>query len=609
MPKIAYIALTPNGEKIAAKLAHHFGGEIYTKSVGKITDKIAELFDKKYVVIGICSAAILIRSVAPLLKNKHDEPPVIAIDDLGQNVVPLLGGHSQASTLGSAVEIAQQCAKLLNAQAIITTAGDKNFGLALDKPPTGYVLTNQQDYKAFVGQLLAQQAVKFPEKNTWLSDSELPYNAEATLNISISNKASAGSKTHLIYCPQNIVIGVGCARGADAGELISLIEAELSNLNINPQAIAYIASIDVKSDEAGIHEVAKYFNVEARFFTAEQLETEAPRLINPSEYVFHEVGCHGVSEGAALAATGKNSALICPKVKSLNGTCAIAQAPEPITEFRGNLQGQLYIVGMGPGQDSWRVPEATAMLEAAQDWVGYGLYIDLLGQLGATKTHHQFALGEEEKRVRHALELAAQGKQVALICSGDAGIYAMAALVYELLDLTADKGGVSDATKRVDVRMAPGISALQGAAARVGAPLGHDFCTISLSDLLTPWEIIEKRIQAAAEADFVISFYNPVSKKRRTQLAYAKQVLLQHRPEDCPVILASNIGRPNENIRYVKLIDLNIDDVDMLTLVMVGSTNSQKFMRGNGQEYIYTPRGYAKKRNTNASTNTKKKES
>ena len=600
MSKIAYIALSPNGVEIAGKLQNHFGGEIFTKTDGSVTVKIADLFTQKYVIIGICSAAILIRSIATKLDNKHNEPPVIAIDDLGQNIIPLIGGHSQASTLGSAVEIAKKCAEILGADAIITTAGDANFNIALDNPPNGYVLTNPQNYKAFMGQLLQQQKINFPQNNAWLTTSKLPFDTDAELEISISNQTVSGSETQLIYCPRDIVVGVGCARGADAGELISLIEAELDARKINPNAIAYIASIDVKSDETGIHDVAKYFGVEARFFSATTLEAQADRLLNPSEYVYEQVGCHGVSEGAALAAAGDDSKLICPKVKSLNGTCAIAQSAQTITEFGGNLQGQLYIVGMGPGQDSWRVPEATAMLEAAQDWVGYGLYIDLLGAMGAGKTHHEFALGEEEKRVRFALELAAEGKQVALICSGDAGIYAMAALVYELLDLPQEKGGVTDAAKRVEVQMAPGISALQGAAARVGAPLGHDFCTISLSDLLTPWEAIEKRIHAAAEADFVISFYNPVSKKRRTQLAYAKQVLLQHRPDDCPVILATNIGRPTEYIRYVNLIDLNIDDVDMLTLVMVGSSNSQKFMRGNGQEYVYTPRGYSKKRDQNS---------
>ncbi|MCJ8323270.1 MAG: precorrin-3B C(17)-methyltransferase [Rhizobiales bacterium] len=599
MPAIAYIALSPNGLNIAAKLQKHFGGEIMTKSDGNIKQIIGRLFAQKTAIIGICSAGILIRSVAGELGDKTDEPPVIAIDELGQNIVALLGGHSQISALGSAVEITQKCAQILGANAIITTAGDVSFGIALDNPPAGYILVNKSDYKKFMSNLLQQQTVSYSPDFDWLAKSKLPHAAAAQLQITVSNQMIEGSEQQLIYCPQNIVVGIGCARGAKASEIIELIDKQLGAHKLNPQAIAYIASIDVKSDEAGIHEAAKHYNVKAVFYSAEDLEAQAARLVNPSDYVFNEVGCHGVAEGAALAATGADSQLICPKVKSANATCALAQTTKPITTSKGKPQGQLYIVGMGPGQDSWRVPEATAMLEAAQDWVGYGLYIDLLGDMGVGKTQHEFALGEEEKRVRHALELAGQGKQVALICSGDAGIYAMAALVYELLDLASNKGGVTDAAKRVEVQMAPGISALQGAAARVGAPLGHDFCTISLSDLLTPWEAIKTRIHAAAEADFVISFYNPVSKKRRTQLAYAKQVLLNHRPADCPVILASNIGRAHENIRYVNLADLNIDDVDMLTLVMVGSSNSRKFMRGNGHEYVYTPRGYAKKRRLN----------
>ena len=266
-----------------------------------------------------------------------------------------------------------------------------------------------------MGQLFTQQQVDIPQNAAWLTKSALPHNTNAKLKVIVSNQLQKASDDTLIYCPQNIIVGVGCARGADAGELISLIEAELAAKNLNPQAIVHIASIDVKADETGIHQVAEYFNVEARFFNASILEAEKARLKNPSEYVFNEVGCHGVSEGAALAATGPDSVLITPKVKSLNGTCAIAQSAAPITQFKGELQGRLYIVGMGPGQDSWRVPEATYMLEQAQDWVGYGLYIDLLGEMGNSKTHHQFALGEEEKRVRLALELAAKGKQLALI--------------------------------------------------------------------------------------------------------------------------------------------------------------------------------------------------
>jgi cobalt-precorrin 5A hydrolase/precorrin-3B C17-methyltransferase len=192
------------------------------------------------------------------------------------------------------------------------------------------------------------------------------------------------------------------------------------------------------------------------------------------------------------------------------------------------------------------------------------------------------------------LERAGEGRNVALVCSGDAGIYAMGALVFELLDRDEAAGGVSDAARRAEVICSPGVSALQGAAARAGAPLGHDFCTISLSDLLTPREDILRRLRAAAEGDFVIAFYNPVSKTRRTLLAEARDILLEHRPSDTPVMLASNLGREGEALRYRRLEDLQVDEVDMLTVVLVGSSNSRLALLGEGPR-MFTPRGYARK--------------
>jgi cobalt-precorrin 5A hydrolase/precorrin-3B C17-methyltransferase len=198
------------------------------------------------------------------------------------------------------------------------------------------------------------------------------------------------------------------------------------------------------------------------------------------------------------------------------------------------------------------------------------------------------------------MELAGQGRCVALVCSGDAGIYAMATLVFELIE----KGGLSDPARRIAIEVSPGISALQAAAARAGAPLGHDFCTISLSDLLTPWPDIVRRVRAAAEGDFVIAFYNPVSKRRRTQLAHSKEVLLQHRPADTPVILAANLGRDGETVRVVPLAELDVDDVDMLTVVLVGSSQTRTVKTGDGRQWVYTPRGYAAKEGTGIASST-----
>lgn len=255
---------------------------------------------------------------------------------------------------------------------------------------------------------------------------------------------------------------------------------------------------------------------------------------------------------------------------------------------------KLYVIGTGPGDLNWLTPAAQKAIQLSTDLVAYGLYLQLLGNLTEGKQCHEQALGEEIERARNALNLAASGKTTSLISSGDIGIFAMATLVFELLDQES-KAEWHD----IDIEVLPGISAMQAAASRVGAPLGHDFCAISLSDLLTPWETIEKRITCAAEGDFVISFYNPVSKKRDWQLQKAKDILLMKRPGSTPVILGRNLTRETEAITITTLEAMNPTDVDMLTLVMIGNSESKVVTstpkEGSCKPWVYTPRGYSKK--------------
>lgn len=244
----------------------------------------------------------------------------------------------------------------------------------------------------------------------------------------------------------------------------------------------------------------------------------------------------------------------------------------------------LHIVGIGPGNANCRTPAADAALDMAEELVGYGLYLDLLGPRVAGKRCHRLPLGDEIERARLALERAATGRSVALISSGDAGIYAMATLVFELLDREPEPGW-----SKVDVNVIPGISALQAAAALAGAPLAHDFCTISLSDLLTSWPTIERRLHGAGAGDFVVAFFNPVSKRRRWQLESARDILLDYRPPGTPAVLARNVGRDGESVRTIRLDELASSLVDMLTLVIVGNRDTRRAGR-----WVYTPRGYAK---------------
>jgi len=583
---------------LARKLKAELGGEIHgpncvagpDTAYAKAAIHLQELFKSGRPVIGICASGILIRALAPLLADKHSEPPVIAVAEDGSSAVPLLGGHHGAN------DLARRIAVLCAGHAAITTASEINFGRALDDPLPGYVLANLKNAKSATAAILAGTTIALLRHPGESRAPLIPFSAGdlrympivtwtpafAGVTIEVTEHATPGTDRNLVYHPRTLAIGAGCERGTDPVELRELIVQTLAAHGLSPLAVACHASIDVKEDEPAI---AGLDNV--RFFAAEQLNALSSQLKSPSAIVAREVGTPGVAEAAALAAAGPGAELIVAKTKSKRATCAIARAASPIVEFRGRPRGSLHVVGIGPGGDEWRSPAASTALNSATDWVGYGLYLDLVADLKDVQTEHRFPLGGEEDRVRHAISLAKEGRQVALVCSGDAGIYAMAALVYEIVALKPC---------RIEVSVIPGISAFQAAAARAGAMIGHDFCCISLSDLLTPWEAIEKRVKAAADGDFVIAFYNPRSLKRRNQLERAMAILKQHRPPDTPVIIAANLGRPEEKLKIAPFSEFNPEDVDMLTLVMVGSSQSKSFQRGDGQTYAYTPRGYARKR-------------
>ncbi|TXH35433.1 MAG: precorrin-3B C(17)-methyltransferase [Rhodospirillaceae bacterium] len=548
---------------------------------------LRKLFQAGRPVIGICAAGILIRGLAPVLTDKVSEPPVIAVAADGSSIVPLLGGHHGAN------QLARDIAAALQGQAAITTAGDLKLGIALDEPPSGWVIEDIAQAKPVAAALLAGETVNLRidagAEAGWLSGAKGIVAIGGKKTILVSDRQDAAAD--LVYRPKTIVLGIGCERLAPVEEVGELARRCLADAGISPLAVACIATIALKAAEPAIQALARELGVPVRVFSAVELEAQAPRLVNPSEIVFQETGCHGVAEGAALAGVGASGDLISPKQRSNRATCAIARAAGIVDPTSiGRARGSLAIVGIGPGAAASRTHEVDAALRKASDFVGYKLYLDLLGPLTQGKGLHDSDLGAEEARARIALELAAQGKDVALVCSGDAGIYALATLVYELIDKERNPDW-----ERLEITGLPGVSAMQVAAARIGATLGHDFCAISLSDLLTPWPAIEQRLKAAAEGDFVISFYNPVSQRRRTQLAAAKEILLQHRPADTPVLLARNLGRPGETLRVVHLIDLNVDDVDMLTLVQVGSSASRVVQRPDGGVWVYTPRGYEKK--------------
>jgi cobalt-precorrin 5A hydrolase/precorrin-3B C17-methyltransferase len=407
----------------------------------------------------------------------------------------------------------------------------------------------------------------------------------APRNVPIRITARADASDALTYHPPVLALGVGGERGVAPDELAALVDDTLAAHALSPLAVACVASIDLKADEEAVHALAARLGVPARFFDVATLAAEAPRLATPSEVVRRATGCPGVAEGAALAAAGPCARLVAPKRKSPRATAALALSPVAIDALQvGRARGSLAIVGIGPGDAAWRTPEVTQALADAEEVVGYAPYLDLVAETLGGKVRHDGSLGAEEARVALALDRAAAGRRIVLVSSGDAGIYGLATLALELLD-RADR----PEWRRVALRVCPGVSALQAAAARAGAPLGHDFCAISLSDLLTPWDVIERRLAAAAAADFVIALYNPASQRRTQQIGRALAIIAGVREPATPVVVARNLGRAGERVAIVTLAEAATVAIDMLTILVIGSSATRRLA---DRDAVYTPRGY-----------------
>ncbi len=530
-------------------------------------ETLRELFAEGTPLIGICAAGILIRTIAPMLSNKKQEPPVLAVAEDGSAVVPLLGG------LNGVNDLARRIADVLDVKPAITTTGDIRFRTALLSPPPGYHLANPDDAKKFISDLLAGAQVKLEGSAPWLSNSQLPIDPKGDLTIQVTERLVTPAPNRLVYHPATIAIALN-ARSANAitdTVDIALVQQMLADAELAPASVAGIFAPITLANNPVLKAIANAFKVPTRFFTSNQIK---------------DLILQGYSPAQSIVITATSSS----PLSSSSPHLAVAIAPTPIDPSTiGQAQGRLAIIGTGPGSSQWMSPEVKEILKSATDLVGYKTYINLIGSLADGKQLHESDNREEIARATMALDLAAQGRYVAVVSSGDPGIYAMAAAVFEVCDRYPKPEWDS-----IDIHVAPGISAMQAAAAAIGAPLGHDFCAISLSDILKPWSIIEQRIAGAAEADFAIAFYNPVSKERIWQLAAAKNILLQYRTPETPVVLARNLGRPGQVVKVIKLNELTPNSADMRTVILIGSSQTRTIQRSDGSISVYTPRRYTK---------------
>jgi len=351
---------------------------------------------------------------------------------------------------------------------------------------------------------------------------------------------------------RSLIVGIGCSSGVSVQELQELVRRALAECGASIESVRELASIDLKRDEPGLLALAERWHLPLRFFPAAELR-DVP-VPNPSSVVAGAVGTPSVAEAAALLAS--QGELLVPKQRSGMGTAAVA---------RRRAAGRLAVVGLGPGGREQLTLQAFEELRCAEVVVGYTLYVDMVREWLPLANCEAMPLGEEIERAQRAIELARAGKRVALVCSGDAGIYALAGLVYEALGEDAS----------VLVELVPGITAATSAAALLGAPLMADFATISLSDLHMPAHAIRRRLEAAAAADLVTVLYNPASQRRRQLLADARASFLRHRAPSTPVGLVRNAYRPDQSVRVVGLPELPLDEVDMFTVVVIGNSRTR----------------------------------
>ena len=543
-----------------------------------------------FVAIGACGA--ITRLIAPRLGHKSSDPAVVVLDPDGRFAIPLVGGHGAG---GEA--LSQQIAALLGGTAVLTGASSQQGRLALDSFGQAWGWRRGSgDWDGLMKtahrgrpiQLLQQTGTprwqQLPGASDLLEDSGNPGASavasagDAAPLLVVSDKGGAGCRWH----PPSLWLGMGCERGTSLSLLERCLAKTLAEHNLAAEAVAGLASAERKADEPALLELAARRGWPLRCFEAGRLA--AVNVPNPSAVVAAEMGTASVAEAAALLAAGPDAQLRVHKRierpqpgEQGAATLAIAAAASQWAPQRG----QLHLIGSGPGSLELLTPDARRALTESCVWVGYGLYLDLLEPLRRPdQLRSDGQLTQERERCREALELACQGLRVALVSSGDSGIYGMAGLALEQwMALAADE--------RPGFTVHPGISALQLAAARAGAPLMHDFCTVSLSDRLTPWAVIEQRLRGAAAGDFVVALYNPRSMGRSWQLGRARELLLEGRPSSTPVVLARQLGRSEEAVSLHTLGDLPLEQVDMLTLVLIGKSTS----RVEGGRMV-TPRGY-----------------
>ncbi len=556
--------------------------------------KPKKIFKEKWkdidLIIFIGSIGASIRLINPFLTSKDKDPGVIIIDNKCSKIVPLIGLH-QSDTQNIAIQISN----LFGGQIIETNNSNEQSFLNLDSFGNQWgwkrsgktqnwsklVINQAKKEEIFCKQLSGNNLWKTSESGKIINQIYEKENEKPDCTFYISIFENYETTWH----PPVLWIGIGCERNTSKELIANSLNKFLESGNLSKDSIAGFATVNLKKDEKGILELAQENNLPIKFFTKEDLSTII--VPNPSSIVQKEIGTSSVAEASCLLAAGEESKLLKEKrifkdkdfPTSKSGAVTIAIAESKTQYYPTN--GEIHIIGSGPGDISFITNNARKALSRCSVWIGYKMYLDLIRPLKRSdQVLIESKLTEEKERCNKAIKLAEGGIKVALISSGESGFYGMAGLLLELLQKIKKE-------YRPYFEVHPGISSVQLAAALSGAPLMNDFCSISLSDKLTPWSLIEKRIEGALLGDFVIALFNPQSIERNWQLKSVIDLCLKTRQADTPVLIARQVGRKNQSKKFFTLKSIPFKEIDMLSIIIIG--NSQTTLI---DEIFLTPRGY-----------------
>ena len=539
---------------------------------------VKQAFSSADALIFWCAAGIAVRSIAPYLSHKSKDPAVLVLDEKGTHCISLLSGH-----MGGANALTRTVSELCGAEPVITTGTDTEHRFSVDEFArcNGFVVTDWEKAKRISVDVLAGKTLKIAgllekeqycpvegmEEHAWTAG-ELPDDAD----VWITSRQLQVPAQVLQLIPKDLTIGIGCRRGTNCSALQTALARFLEQTGLDARGICRITSIDRKKEEQGLIDLAAELKVPFVTYTSEEL-LQAPGEYPSSEFVREITGVDNVCQRSAMLGAGDGA--ICLAEKTVVDGITMAAACGGSGKSSGS-RGMVCAVGIGPGDRTQMTAQAMEVLRRADLIVGYKTYVDQIRPVFPDKEYAVSGMRQEISRIREALEEAAKGKTVAVISSGDASVYGMGGLLWELSE-----------QYDVDVECVAGITAALSGGAVLGAPLGHDFTCISLSDLLTPWDLIRRRLELAAEGDFVIALYNPSSRTRQHRYEEACRILLEHRHSDTVCGWCRNIGRQGEEWKVCTLRELEKQPVDMLTTVFIGNSRT-RVIRGR----MVTPRGY-----------------